>query len=963
MRTLLLRRYRSAPTLLQCSLMEAAVRRYYWFRDLRHLTVVADGEHLLCVADYDRDGATVHLVAAFTAAGRAPQLLAAVRRHLAEVPADRRVVVDLHAWQRQPLPDQDTEERALRAEAERGEGLGWPLHRLDVTVTSEPGSGERPTTYHFSWRSDVEGALREEPLYRGMHPMLAKRLEVWRLRNFAIERLPSVEDVYLFHGTAHDNPADQRLFALAEVRDLTPQFDASGRIVALPLLERMLAECLAAIHGYQSHRPPKQRLFENRVVLYVRPVWYVPSQLWRDIARKLVPAASGLGLEKFVVRVRLPDAVTGEVHEQVLHMSNPGERGIVVKRTDPDTAPIRSLAAYRQRVLKATRRGATYPYELLDMITPPADAASDFPSGQFRGYDLDDTGTLVAVDREPGLNTANLVVGVITNTTPTYPEGMTRVIVVGDPTRSLGSLAEPECRRIIAALDLAEQLEVPLEWFTVSSGARISMTSGTENMDWTADVLRRLILFTQAGHEVNLVITGVNVGAQSYWDAEATMLMHTRGILVMIPPSAMVLTGKQALDFSGGVSAEDNVGIGGYERIMGPNGEAQYWAADLPSACMLLFRHHDYTYRLPTERYPRRVRSRDPVDRDVRTFPHPSIEGSDFTTVGDIFSAERNPERKKPFDIRAVLRAVTDQDCAPLERWARTSSGAEMAVVWDARIGGIAACLIGLESHEAGRQGYLPIDGPTVWTSGTLFPRSSKKVARAINAASGNRPLVVLANLSGFDGSPESIRTWQLEFGAEIGRAIVNFTGPIVFVVISRYHGGAFVVFSKRLSAELAVAAVEGSFASVIGGAPAAATVFAPEVDARTRSDPRVVELRAAIARAEGTRSAGRSDADVQRLRVELAALTATVRSEKLGEVAEEFDSVHSIHRARQVGSVDDIIPASRLRPYVVESLERRMTAAPPPAHRSPPASPLLDGAVREGRNPGHSPIVSGRAQ
>ncbi len=36
----------------------------------------------------------------------------------------------------------------------------------------------------------------------------------------------------------------------------------------------------------------------------------------------------------------------------------------------------------------------------------------------------------------------------------------------------------------------------------------------------------------------------------------------------------MVLTGKQALDFSGGVSAEDNLGIGGYERVMGPNGQA-----------------------------------------------------------------------------------------------------------------------------------------------------------------------------------------------------------------------------------------------------------------------------------------------------------------------------------------------------------------------------------------------------
>ena len=91
----------------------------------------------------------------------------------------------------------------------------------------------------------------------------------------------------------------------------------------------------------------------------------------------------------------------------------------------------------------------------------------------------------------------------------------------------------------------------------------------------------------------------------------------------------------------------------------------------------------------------------------------------------------------------------------------------------------------------------MPVYGPDQWTGGTLFPLSSKKVARAINAASGNRPLVVLANLSGFDGSPESMRLWQLEYGAEIGRAVVNFRGPIVFCVVSRYHGGAFVVFSN----------------------------------------------------------------------------------------------------------------------------------------------------------------------
>jgi hypothetical protein len=59
--------------------------------------------------------------------------------------------------------------------------------------------------------------------------------------------------------------------------------------------------------------------------------------------------------------------------------------------------------------------------------------------------------------------------------------------------------------------------------------------------------------------------------------------------------------------------------------------------------------------------------------------------------------------------------------------------------------------------------------------------------------------------------------------------------------------------------------------------------------------------------------------------RRDLRILTESVRSEKLGEVAQEFDEVHSISRALEVGSVDRIIPAVSLRPYLVEALERGM--------------------------------------
>jgi acetyl/propionyl-CoA carboxylase alpha subunit/acetyl-CoA carboxylase carboxyltransferase component len=907
LRAELLRRWRSGtdPGLRQ-ALLEVYTRRFYRVRELHGLQVVEHDGRLLGAADYDLEDKHIHLVTAYAQLVELPELSRAIAGHLSTADLGRQVVVDLELWRHGETADVDT----VIAEAEKllaGCDFGRLVWRLDLTITTVEGAApERFRTHHVTYRQR-DGQFVEDPLYRNLHPMLAKRLDLWRLANFELRRLRSAEDVYVFHGVAHDNPADHRMFALAEVRDLTPARAASGA-VRYPRLERMGLLALSAMQEALTTFDGRDRPVANRIVLYVRPPWDVPRDAWDELAHSLAPLAIGAGLEKVVLRVRFPDGRDAVLDVEGL------DAGVTVRERPPGQEPIRPLTAYLQKLLRANRFGAPYPYEIVRMLTPPVGAVARFPPGQFIEYDLDEHATLVPVSRPYGMNSANIVVGLLRNDTEKVPEGMTRVALFGDPTRGLGNLAEPECRRIIAALDLGEQMRVPVEWFALSSGARIAMDSGTENMDWIAAVLRRLIEFTQAGGEVNVVVTGVNVGAQPYWNAEATMLMHTRGILVMTLSSAMVLTGKQALDFSGGVSAEDNFGIGGFDRIMGPNGQGQYWAPTLAEACHILLRHYEYTYVAPGESWPRRRTTADPVDRDVRSAPH---AGFDMATVGEIFSAEHNPERKKPFDMRSVMRAVADADSAPLERWGQWRA-AETAIVWDAHIGGIPVCLIGIESHTVPRRGFVPAGGPSSWSSGTLFPQASRKLARAVNAASGNRPLVVLANLSGFDGSPESMRRWQLEYGAEIGRAVTNFCGPIVFVVVSRYHGGAFVVFSKTLNERLEIAAVEGSFASVIGGAPAAATVFAREVHARTEQDPRVRDA------AEAIRDATGSDASTARAR--LAEVKAAVRAEKLSEVADEFDGVHTVERALAVGSVDRIITAEGLRPYIVDALDRGMS-------------------------------------
>jgi len=897
-------------TKTSAALVEVLTRRFYKIRALED--VARDGaDRALVTARYHHRGEDVVVAAV---ACEQVEVAAALDTAAFVLGGAEVGVVDLYVRLSEPS-EPDAVAELVQAALGRAEVPG-EVARV-AAVAAAPGDPDR-AVHHLSWRREVDG-WQEQRVYRGLHPMIGQRLQLWRLENFEVTRLDGTDDVHVFDCVARDQPGDERLVAVAEVRDITPVRDADGTLIALPELERVLVACLDGIRRGIADDVQRRRLEWNRVMLYVWPTVEISLDEVSSVAKRLVPLTTGLGIEQVLVQARVVEPGSDEGADVVFRLGYQPGRGLTMQLTAPPAEPMLPLDDRTQKVLACRRRGTVYPYEIVPLLTTEAEDGE----GHFTELDLEtgpDGDRLVAVDRPDGQNSAGVVVGLVTAATEKHPEGMTRVAVLGDPTKSMGSIAEAECRRLLAAIDLAEERGLPLEWFTLSAGARIAMDSGSENLDWVASVLRRIVEFTQAGGEINVVVAGVNVGAQPYWNAEATMLMHTKGILVMTPDSTMVLTGKQAIDFSGGVSAEDNIGIGGHERIMGPNGQAQYWAPDLVGAVDVLFAHYDHAYVAPGEPGPRPAMSTDPVDRDVTTAPHAG-EGTTFTQVGEIFSEATNPGRKKPFDIRSVLRAVIDQDLEPIERWSDMAE-AQGAVVLDAHLGGLPVCVIGVESRPLPRTGQLPADGPSQWSAGTLFPLSSKKVARAINAASGNRPVVVLANLSGFDGSPESLRRLQLEYGAEIGRAIVNFDGPIVLCVISRYHGGAFVVFSGRLNDRMQVLAVEGAHASVIGGAPAAAVVFTRDVDARTEADPRVRALAAGIATAPASEQG--------RLRVDLAELRASVRNEKVGEVAAEFDAIHSVQRAKDVGSVHEIVPADRLRPALHDAVARGLARVGP---------------------------------
>ncbi|MBI9099120.1 MAG: hypothetical protein JEY91_11615, partial [Spirochaetaceae bacterium] len=755
-----------------------------------------------------------------------------------------------------------------------------------------------------------EGKWMETILRRGFSPLQFRELHVYRLRDFDTSILYKSESVILLEVKSRENEKDTRLFAYSSISVSEIVLSTSGRVKQLIEFELVLTEAAYAMRAVQAKH--KYRLQWNRIIIYNRSLLNLRLPQMKYLENKFVKMASGLGIQRLVFYTRRIKRNEQSIRDLELIFSHISQEQYSVSGRKPSTSPLKALDSYTSSVIRARQRNVIYPYEFIKMITFSGyPILSHMPKGDFEEFDVRKGKTLSVKGRAPGLNSSNIVFGIISNYSEELKVHIRRVIILSDTTKDLGSLAEPESRNVIAALDLAENERIPVEWIPISSGAKINMESGTENLDWTASTLKRIIEFTQRGGEINIIVPAINVGAQSYWNAEATMLMHTKGLLIMTDDASMLLTGKKALDFSGSVSGDNNLDIGGSEKIMGPNGQAQVRVSNIAEAYKVLFNHYNLTYISPGSSFPAIKESTDPEERDISLYPYKDFLSQGFNTIGDIFSAEKNPDRKKPFDIRQVMLSLIDKDSDHLERW-RSMEQADTAVVWESRIGGYSAGLVSIESRNIHRIGSIPFNGPQMWSGGTLFPQSSKKIARAINAFSNQLPLVVLANLSGFDGSPESLRNLQLEYGAEIGRAIVNFKGPIIFVVIARYHGGAYVVFSKSLNPNIRSAALEGSFASVIGGAPAAAVVFPKTVSKEVYADERVLEKQKALNKSKCTPR-------------EYQELFNSVYNEKQRELADRFDKIHSVERATKVGSIDDIISVSQLRSYVIQQIREGM--------------------------------------
>ena len=182
----------------------------------------------------------------------------------------------------------------------RRQRCGGVLGRLAARPAGTPGRGRRvprradARCTYFTFRPGPARRRRGRPGPR-VHPMVGRRLQPVAAAQLRITRLEAPEDVLLYHCVAPDNPADERLVALAQVRELTVVRDDDGHVVVAAAGRAAPSpRCLEAIRRARTARGAAgTRLDMNRVFLHIWPVVDAPLEELAGLQRSARAADGG----------------------------------------------------------------------------------------------------------------------------------------------------------------------------------------------------------------------------------------------------------------------------------------------------------------------------------------------------------------------------------------------------------------------------------------------------------------------------------------------------------------------------------------------------------------------------------------------------------------------------------------------------------------------------------------------
>ncbi len=365
-------------------MLEVLVRRHYREYELSGLRSTSVDGRPFAVADYLLDDRPTHLV---TTVGSVSELVPgsalvdAVTRQVEAAAAGQESVVDLYlSWPEEPAgPDEAS--AALRELVQRLD-VAARVRRIAIAVGA--GVGRAPA--YFTFRPTDDGGVVEDDLVRGVHPMVGRRLNLWRLRQFTLKRLEAPEDVLLYLAVARENPADQRLIALAQVRQLSVVRDEQGQVTSLPHVERAISNCLEAIRRARASRGVQgARLDMNHVWLHVWPVIEAEVDQLTALQNSIAPLTAGAGIEEIRAdgRVAGPNGTVTPISARFFYQAGSGVTSHVGL---PSRDMLKPIDDYQQKVLRARRRGTVYPYEMQDLVAGPGGRRSSTTSTTRAGW-------------------------------------------------------------------------------------------------------------------------------------------------------------------------------------------------------------------------------------------------------------------------------------------------------------------------------------------------------------------------------------------------------------------------------------------------------------------------------------------------------------------------------------------------------------------------------------------------
>lgn len=377
--------------------------------------------------------------------------------------------------------------------------------------------------------------------------------------------------------------------------------------------------------------------------------------------------------------------------------------------------------------------------------------------------------------------------GVIIGTGRIY--GAPICIYAQDFTVAGGSLGLMHARKITKIMDHALKMRVPLIGINDSGGARVQ--EGVNSLAGYGEIFFRNTLASGVIPQIS-VILGPCAGGAVYSPA------LTDFVFVVDKISKMFITGPEVIKTVLGeeISMED---LGGARVHAEITGNAHFFAeseAECFSQIKKLITYIPWNNTNKAKQFPPKN-------------PKPEFDISKIVP-GDT---------KLPYDIRDVIRAITDD-----------SDFFESQKLWAQNI------VIGFGRIDGETVGFVA-NQPLVM-AGVLDVDSSDKAARFIRYCDAfNIPLITLVDLPGYLPGVEQEHAGVIRHGAKMLYAYSEATVPKISIIIRKAYGGGYIAMNSRHLRADFVFAWPGAEIAVMGPEGAANIIFRKEIAAAEDPD------------------------------------------------------------------------------------------------------------------------------